>query len=238
MSCEQEHVGYMLSDEASYPIDSLVVYNAVTLEQTIVKMQDDIEHFQQTEEGKILYAKIDAQQFTYDSLMTEVKEWKKKRTDLDDYIGANEDILPEKTVDSLYDLYDSMGPVIQGLERQAREPLEQIRLLEEEVEAVIGTIGRELADLQSLQKNHATYTTSPIDGVKGTEPLIYTIAEIKVIGEGDAVKFAPYLSAMGGGRIVVSWDDQIPVGRYLISLYVENEGWKNLLKDAFTIIVK
>lgn len=238
MSCEQEHVGYLLSSEAAYPVDSLVVYNAVTLEQTITKMQDDMEHFQQTEEGKILYEKIAACQFKYDSLMAEAKELKKKRTELDDYIWENEDKLPAEEVERLYELYDSMGSMIQDLEGQARVPFDQIKLLEEEIEAAIGTISQDLADLQSLQKNHATYTTSPIDGIKGTEPLIYTIAEIKVIGEGDAGKFAPYLSVMGGGRIVISWDDKIPVGRYLISLYVENEGWKDLLEDKFTIIVK
>lgn len=238
MSCEQEHVGYMLSSEASYPVDSLIVYNAVTLEQTIADMQNAMDHFQQTEEGKILYEKIDAQQFAYDSLTTEKNKVKKRRTDLDDYISEHEDILPENTVDSLYALYDALGLVIKDLEKQAREPWDQIKLLKEEVEMAIGTIGKDLADLQVLQKNHATYTTSPIDGIKGTEPLIYTIAEIKVIGEGDAGKFAPYLSVMGGGRIVVDWDDKIPIGRYLISLYVENEGWKNLLKDKFTIVVK
>ena len=35
MACEQEQVGYLFSSEAAYPIDSLVVLNAGTLQQTI-----------------------------------------------------------------------------------------------------------------------------------------------------------------------------------------------------------
>lgn len=238
MACEQEQVGYLFSSEAAYPIDSLVVLNAGTLQQTIDGMKEAKDNFEQTEEGKVLYGKIGMFEERADSLQGEETKVRDQRDELTWYIEDYEDVLPEATLDSLWDLVSELDALRKEIRNQKWDVQDVVDELKKDVEAAIGSIEQDLAVLQRLKDNHATYSTSVIEGIKGTEPLIYSIAEIKVIGQGDAGKFAPYLSVMGGGRIVVDWDDKIPPGRYLLSLYVENEGWKYVLKDKYTIIVK
>lgn len=237
-ACEKEHPGYLFSNEAAYPIDSLVVYTPASQKNMIAEMKATKENFDNTEEGIALNRKkaelnelLRNLQEQYDSLRNEM--W-----DIDDLMYEAEEREDWDEYDRLEAEYNKVRQQWKAVENLKWDvQYQQLPEIDEQIQSAIGNIESEIVLLQRRLENHVAYTTSVIDKIQGTAPLIYTIAGTRA-EQGDADRFAPYLSVMGGGRIIVEWDEHIPVGRYVISLYVENEGWKDLLADVYTIIVK
>ena len=56
--------------------------------------------------------------------------------------------------------------------------------------------------------------------------------------EGDIEKLSTYLSVRGNGMLQIPVKNDIPAGRYKISLTFTNEGRSQDVNDCFTIIVK
>ena len=248
VACEEENPGYLFSDQAAYPEDSLVVLTPASLKQSIADMKKAKEDFQSTEEGRKLYEQIteletrkDAEMFILYGEDREPYSYNDGlELTLDDLswnLNYGDDYLPIK--DEAYFAYEAVKTVFDSISGIVWDiDYMYIPDIEEQIKSNIGNIDTEIVLFQRRLDNKVAYTSSSIDQLQGTAPLIYSIAAVKAEGEGDAEKFADYLSVMGSGRFLISWDDDIPVGRYVISLYVENEGWKNLLADVFTVIVK
>ena len=76
-----------------------------------------------------------------------------------------------------------------------------------------------------------------IEGIEGSAPIWCTIKSV-VSDNGDAEKLARCISVRGDGTISVPVKNDIPLGRYKISLNFKNEGWSKDVDDCFTIIVK
>ena len=76
-----------------------------------------------------------------------------------------------------------------------------------------------------------------IEGIEGSAPIRCIIKSI-VSDNGDAEKLAKCISVRGDGTISVPVKNDIPLGRYKISLNFTNEGWSKDVDDCFTIIVK
>lgn len=72
----------------------------------------------------------------------------------------------------------------------------------------------------------------------GTEPLMYSIAEVSNESAANAELFRKSLTIMGGGRMYVDQNLEAPAGVYKVSIRIENEGQSALLKDVFTFIVE
>ncbi|KGL49326.1 hypothetical protein [Porphyromonas cangingivalis] len=93
-------------------------------------------------------------------------------------------------------------------------------------------------------KNNAPWTTLPIQGVAGTNPINYEYHSVKVDKGGDATKFeqmvrAGHVSTRGGMiQIFQEGVKEIPNGNYTISIRIYNEGHSHILKDAVTFIVQ
>lgn len=236
-ACEAEHSGYLFSSEAAYPIDSLVVQSPATQQHIIAEMEAAKENFEATEEGQELYRQKEKFLETIDSLNTVIDN-------LIEELYAIEDQLYELDPDS--DEYAELEREYYRLDAEIRNPEGQvhdireiyIKDIDKQIAQAIGNIESELVLMRRRLDNHVAYSSSGIDKMDGTAPLIYTIAGIKVEGKGDAGKFSDYVSVMGSGRFLIGWDENIPLGRYVISLYVENEGWKDLLPDVFTVVVE
>ena len=81
--------------------------------------------------------------------------------------------------------------------------------------------------------NKADWTTSTIEGVLGTDPIHYSIEDVKVIGRGDVEIFKKEISIMGGGRLVFPFKYESPKGLYVVSIRIENEGYSKVVKNAF-----
>lgn len=96
------------------------------------------------------------------------------------------------------------------------------------------TIGGE--DYKRLTEN-IPWNSLAIEGVEGTQPIYVSIKSIRAIG-GDADKLRACLTVRGDGMFSVPVRNDVPAGRYVISLSFENEGWSKDIDDCFVIVVK
>ena len=82
-----------------------------------------------------------------------------------------------------------------------------------------------------------------IQGVAGTNPINYELADVKATEGGDAEKFKALaqkgLLKVDGGMIVLMQEcvAELPNGRYTLSLRVYNDGHSQTIDDVYTIIV-
>lgn len=86
------------------------------------------------------------------------------------------------------------------------------------------------------------YNVSPwvsplMQGVVGTNPIKYTVERV-TSEKGNADMFRSLLKLRGGGRMEFPLISDIPVGEYLVSIRLTNEGHSRVVEDAFTFVVK
>ncbi len=83
------------------------------------------------------------------------------------------------------------------------------------------------------------WLSTKLQGVDGTQQIHVQIKEIKSSDGGEPEEMAKLLTVRGDGMFKIPTDaSSIPLGRYVISLNVYNEGYSKDLDDIFTIIVK
>ncbi|WP_065219226.1 MULTISPECIES: hypothetical protein [Butyricimonas] len=85
--------------------------------------------------------------------------------------------------------------------------------------------------------NNQPWTGSAIEGVEGSIPIWVKVKSVTSTN-GDPSKLMECVSVRGNGVIEVPLENDIPVGKYLISLTFWNEGRSKDVDDCFTIIVK
>lgn len=92
--------------------------------------------------------------------------------------------------------------------------------------------------------NGAPWVSLPIQGVMGTVPINYEIVSVKGVNGADVAIFRKQLEAgkiTNQGSIVQVFPEAakaLPLGRYIITLSVFNEGYSALLEDILTIVVE
>ena len=92
--------------------------------------------------------------------------------------------------------------------------------------------------------DHRPWVSYRIQGVAGTNPINYELADVKATEGGDAEKFKALaqkgLLKVDGGMIVLMQEGvaELPTsGRYTLSLRVYNDGHSKTIDDVYTIIV-
>ena len=86
--------------------------------------------------------------------------------------------------------------------------------------------------------NEAPWVTSRIQGVLGTSPLLYEFVSVKASEGGDAELFKKEIIVRGAGVMELPLHTELPAGRYVVTLKVENEGYSAILPDVYTFVVK
>ena len=89
-------------------------------------------------------------------------------------------------------------------------------------------------------ENKAPWLSQPFWGgtVEGSRPLTITIESVKTTGEAaDAEILKKYVTIYGEGVIQVPFENDIPLGEYLLTLRVANISGYEIVPDVFTIIV-
>lgn len=89
-------------------------------------------------------------------------------------------------------------------------------------------------DKERFEKK-AHWVSPAIQGVQGTAPMFVTIHDVRTEGGGDVSKFLKYTTVRGNGQFDVDFENDIPVGKYFVTLKIENEGYNVILTDIFTI---
>lgn len=87
-------------------------------------------------------------------------------------------------------------------------------------------------------QNDAPWVTLSIDGVLGTQPLHYSLLDVKASEGGDAEIFKKEIVVRGAGAMQMPLRPQSPSGRYVVSLKVANEGYSADLIDVYTFIIE
>lgn len=103
-----------------------------------------------------------------------------------------------------------------------------------------GTPAKKESKYKARIINKAPWVSAPFWGasVEGSRPLTLTIESVKTKGEkADAAKLIKNVSIYGEGIFSVPFENDIPLGEYLISLRVANISGSTVVNDCFTIIV-
>lgn len=86
--------------------------------------------------------------------------------------------------------------------------------------------------------NQAPWVSSNLQGVLGTPPITYRIADVKSPDNGDVTLFRQELVIRGNGVMLVPLVPKSPKGHYVISIEISNEDHSQILEDAFTFIIE
>ncbi len=87
-------------------------------------------------------------------------------------------------------------------------------------------------------KYKADWVSPPLQGYKGTAPMFIKLKEVKSPNGGNVEIFMQEVTLRGNGAVVIPFNNNIPLGEYIISLNISNEGYENDLNDIFTVVVK
>ncbi len=77
-----------------------------------------------------------------------------------------------------------------------------------------------------------------IQGVDGTFPIRYQIANVTTTNGGDVNVFKQQCKLRGDGAFEIPLNTTIPKGRYVVDITISNEGYSRLKKNAFKVIVQ
>lgn len=232
-SCEDVEVGYLETDVAGYSVDTLYLYN----------IEARLEELQAT--WDVLY---EAGGQYYDDAIWWKEEYDRRlqaRYDFEDNVlypledAYKADPTPElkEQLDAAYDRLDELD----AARKEARNNWYDA---EDEFIAIAEDMGLDYEDLlenigkhENIIQYKIPWMTLPIEGVLGTEPMSYSITEVKNENPENARLFRESLSIIGGGRMYVAQDVEAPVGTYVVSISIKNEGQFTILEDVFTFIV-
>lgn len=103
-------------------------------------------------------------------------------------------------------------------------------------EMVVKKVLDPIEDADRIQRKY-NWVSLPIEGIMGTQPIFISIHSVKT-EDGNVEKFLENVNVRGNGTFDVPFENDIPVGTYMITLKVENEDHYGILPDIFTIIVK
>jgi hypothetical protein len=81
------------------------------------------------------------------------------------------------------------------------------------------------------------WTSTSIEGVLGTPPIILSVKEI-TSPNGDPEKLKQVIAVRANGILSIPLNHGVPPGIYIISLNFKNEGYSKDKDDVFRIIVK
>ena len=100
-------------------------------------------------------------------------------------------------------------------------------------------IRKELDPLKDAYRkmNNAPWVSPKCQGVDGTAPVLFEIVDV-TSEDGDAAMFKSFLNIRGGGRMEFPLKVSVPVGHYVVSVRVSNEGYSKVIPDVFTFIVE
>lgn len=239
-ACQDVTVGYLHTDIAGYTPDTLRILN---VKKEIVRLQGILDEFKEltakdqerlaelTRQVNDLKKTMEAPDKEYDELLDELYDYDNPPTS-----DREEEILAR--LDELDAFFDEVWVKIEERQGEQDEINEKLKKIAEELGMDDPLVmEKKISDYQDRIDFELPWTSAPIQGVQGTEPLQYSIIGVKSANMENAAKFMTYAGVMGGGRIYVSIDVDVPVGVYSITLEIKNEGRTKVLEDVFTFVV-
>ena len=85
---------------------------------------------------------------------------------------------------------------------------------------------------------NAPWVSLQMQGYEGTDPIYFDIESVTSDqGEMAATSFMNELSIRGGGTLEYPLENSAQPGRYIVSVRLTNDGYSQVVEDAFTFIV-
>lgn len=232
-SCEDVEVGYLETDVAGYSVDTLYLYNIEARLEELKASWDLLyeaggQYYEESLWWQEEYARRLQARYDFEDEVL---------YPLEDAYDANPTPELEEQLDAAYDRYDE-------LEAARREARNNWYDADDEFIAIAESMGLDYEDLlenigkhENIIQYKIPWMTLPIEGVLGTEPMTYSISSVYNENPENARLFQESLSIIGGGRMYVSQDVEAPVGTYVVSIAIKNEGQSVVLENVFTFIV-
>lgn len=242
-ACQDITVGYLETEKANYTIDTLhIIANA---KQELERLKGVEEEFYLHTQGlqdeiQELQAEMDDlnEQWTEEYDQLEESLWE----EIDEAEAAEDWDKYDELMDRVMNLGDELDAKYDPLKEEVQKNIDEKN---EELESLAKDMG--IGSLAILQKQIADYqlkldyklpwVSAPIEGVLGTQPLLFTVINVKSDNMEAAEKFMEYIGVFGDGAIYVELDVNVPPGNYTVSLEIKNEGRSRILEDAFTFVV-
>lgn len=250
--CEKERTGYLFTDNARYPIDSLKISRFERLYPDIYELEEQLNSYS----GEILdslnaYRVVEAEEDKITKELDRLESIMNKQGDiLNAYLDlfADESDADPERVKELEKNCEEAYKAYATYQTEVYDPVFQIRnRLEKKIEDLCAAAGletpfaiaRELEEKKKQLSLDIPWTTSCIEQLLGTQPIIYSLEGIHSDqGEAAAADFERYLTVIGGGRMYVDTRVNSPAGKYTVSLRVSNEGFSVVLTDIFTFVLQ
>lgn len=229
VSCREVTVGYLKTEHAKYSIDTLYVGEGKILEQIkAIERQNppELKELAYTyEEIKVLEEEVEAVYNEYDAL--------------DEELASLDEEADAERIDEIYARMDELGEWMDHLDGlyDTSFELEEVLLDAGYWYDEIEELCNKYFGLQKTIEEAIPWSTATIEGVLGTQPILYSIANV-TSPDGDVDLFKSELEIYGGGRMQLPFACKAPKGTYRVSILVENEGYSGLLENAFTFIIE
>lgn len=239
-SCHKVTVGYLYTDEAEYPVNKMEIYN---IPAKIAELRALLAEFnKQAASLKTEYERLNA--ISTEKIAATKSYYQKVMEPVEDslkMVSLSEEKKQQlqKRLEEITPVYEAMVADRDAAEQAAWEAQKAV----DDMASKMGIdspllVEKQIAELEMRILYKAPWTTSVIQGVLGTEPLIYEIAGVKNENTENADKFSQYLTVKGGGRLQVDQEVDVPAGEYIVSVKVSTEERERVFTDVFTFIVK
>lgn len=222
--CHDITVGYLRTTYAKYGIDSLHVGLGsvnVLIEEMDVKYPP-LKEWKEAEEEAAKYESV-------------IDDYYNEYDELDYELGELDEVEDAERIDEINERMEVLENIIAIYERPWDFPWDMEADGYCSYNEATVLYDQYLSYFATLELG-VPWSTATIEGVLGTEPIQYSIANV-TSEDGDAEIFKDELVIYGGGRMQLPFDCKAPKGKYRVSILVENEGYSNVLENAFTFIV-
>lgn len=242
-ACQDVTVGYLETEKANYTIDTLhIIANAKQELQRLKGVEEEFYSHTQELQDEIqgLQAEIDD---LNEQLMDEYDQQEGLLWDEIDEAEAAEDWdrydeLMERIMNLGDELDAKYDPLKEEVQKNIDEKNEELKSLAEDMGiGSLAILQKQIADYQLKIDYKLPWVSAPIEGVLGTQPLLFTVINVKSDNIEAAEKFMDYIGVFGDGSIYVELEVNVPPGNYTVSLEIKNEGRSRILEDAFTFVV-
>ncbi len=224
--CKEVTVGYLKADHAKYSIDTLYIGEG--------RIQDQIEAMEnkyppELKEMALAYREWSILKEEEEAMGSEGQALEEELESLDEEADAEriDEILARlgEINEWLSHYYELENTYYYGMDVFWDEGYDDV-----------DPICDEYLGLMSKIEEAIPWSTSTIEGVLGTQPIRYSIADVTSTN-GNADLFKEELVMYGGGRMQLPFACKAPKGTYRVSIIIENEGYSHRLDNAFTFII-
>lgn len=241
--CHNITVGYLLADEAAYAPDRMEVSN---IHLKLAAQEAVLAEF--TERAGSIQEEYDRENAVYLRLEAELTELNNMIHPMEDSVSKL--LNPIKDAALIDDINNRLDRDYYPRQKELRQQSEEasarvhdaglkLQKLADEMGVQSSAILRaEISELRERIKFGIPWVTSGIEGIQGTEPLIYEIVEVGNENAENAARFAGYLTIIGTGKMCLEQDFDVPDGDYVVTVKVSNEGRTRVFPKAFTFVVK